>query len=129
MAPETAVRTDRVVVAPPTFRQDLRFLERVEQLAVQKLRPHLLGDPELPTGIEHCQAFASVELNRPQMLKTSSGVYPFLGMTVTSLVAAQSNIHPGPDWPGQVIQWLSGNWGPLYARPSKGLNWQSRVSG
>jgi hypothetical protein len=33
---------------------------------------------------------------------TSSGVYRFLGMTVTSLVAVQSNIHPGPDLPGQV---------------------------
>ena len=41
LAPETAVRTNRVVVAPPTFRHDLRFLERVEQLAVEKLRPHL----------------------------------------------------------------------------------------
>jgi hypothetical protein len=34
------MRTDRVVVNPPTFRQNLRFLECVEQLAVEKLRPH-----------------------------------------------------------------------------------------
>ena len=27
----------------------------------------------------------------------------FLGMTLTSLVAVQSNIHPGPNLPGQVI--------------------------
>jgi hypothetical protein len=33
----------------------------------------------------------------------SSGVYRFLGMTLTSLVTVQSNIHPGPDLPGQVM--------------------------
>jgi len=32
----------------------------------------------------------------------SSGVYRFLGMTMTSLVAVQSSIHPGPNLPGQV---------------------------
>jgi hypothetical protein len=32
----------------------------------------------------------------------SSGVYRFLGMTLTSLVAAQPNNHPGPNLPGQV---------------------------
>ena len=32
----------------------------------------------------------------------SSGVYRFLGMTLTSLVTVQSNIHPGPNLPGQV---------------------------
>src|SRR5437870_5877753 len=32
----------------------------------------------------------------------SSGVYRFLGMTMTSLVAVQSLIHPGPNLPGQV---------------------------
>jgi hypothetical protein len=32
----------------------------------------------------------------------SSGVYRFLGMTMTSLVAVQSIIHPGPNLPGQV---------------------------
>ena len=41
LAPKTAVWADRVVVSPPAFRQDLRFLERVEHLAVQKLCPHL----------------------------------------------------------------------------------------
>ena len=40
MAPETAFRTDRVVVPPPAFCQDLRFLERIKQLAVEKLFPH-----------------------------------------------------------------------------------------
>ena len=34
LAPETAVRTFCVVVTSPAFRHDLRFLERVEQLAV-----------------------------------------------------------------------------------------------
>jgi putative transposase len=33
----------------------------------------------------------------------SSGVYRFLGMTMTSLVAVQSSIHPGPNLPGQVM--------------------------
>ena len=40
LAPETAVRTFCVVVTSPAFRQDLRFLECVEQLAIEKLRPH-----------------------------------------------------------------------------------------
>lgn len=40
-APGAAVRADRVVVPPPAFRQDLRFLERVEQPTVQELFPHL----------------------------------------------------------------------------------------
>ena len=31
---------DRVVMDPPAFRQDLRFFERVEQLAIQKLHPY-----------------------------------------------------------------------------------------
>src|ERR1700682_2606309 len=39
----------------------------------------------------------------------SSGVYRFLGMTLTSLVAVQSNIHPGPDLPGQVNAIEPGN--------------------
>jgi len=34
LTPETAVRPNGVVVNPPAFRQDLRFLERVEQLAI-----------------------------------------------------------------------------------------------
>ena len=34
LTPETAVRTFCVVVTSPAFRHDLRFLERVEQLAV-----------------------------------------------------------------------------------------------
>jgi len=29
-------------------------------------------------------------------------VYRFLGIALTSLVAVQSNIHPGPDFPGRV---------------------------
>ena len=38
--PEATVWTDRVVVSPPAFRHDLGFFQCVEQLAVQKLRPH-----------------------------------------------------------------------------------------
>lgn len=34
------MRTDRVVVSPPAFRHDLRFLECIEQFPVEKLRPH-----------------------------------------------------------------------------------------
>lgn len=79
LATETAVWTDRVVMIPPAFRHDLRFLERVEQLAVQKLRPHLLGDPKLTTGVGHRQAFAGVELNRPPMLNDLFGPIPFPG--------------------------------------------------
>ena len=40
LAPETAMRTDRVVVDPPALRHDLRFLERIKQFPVEKLRPH-----------------------------------------------------------------------------------------
>ena len=38
--PETTVWMDRIVVDPPLFCQNLRFLRRVEQLAVQELRAH-----------------------------------------------------------------------------------------
>src|SRR5215472_18014352 len=41
LAPETTVRTDGIVVGPPAFRQNPRFLERIEQLAIEKLGPHL----------------------------------------------------------------------------------------
>ncbi len=40
-APETAVRTDRVVVNPPAFDDDLGFFQRVEQLPAEKLIAHL----------------------------------------------------------------------------------------
>jgi len=46
----------------------------------------------------------------------SSGVYRFLGMTMTSLVAVQSNIHPGPDLSGQVISIIVILWGEQLAR-------------
>lgn len=39
----------------------------------------LLGDPELPTGVEHRQPFASFKLDRPQMLKDLFGCVPFFG--------------------------------------------------
>src|SRR5262245_47344505 len=38
----------------------------------------LLGAAELPAGVEHGQAFAGVELNRPQMLNNLLGRIPFL---------------------------------------------------
>ena len=34
-------------------------------------------------------------------------MYRFLGMVLTSLVAAQCNIHPGPVWPWQVSHYRS----------------------
>ena len=45
LAPETAVWTDRVVMSPPAFRQDLRFLERIEQLHSPccKCVPHVMN--------------------------------------------------------------------------------------
>jgi len=39
----------------------------------------LLSDAELPAGVEHGEAFAGVELNRPQMLNNLFGRIPFLG--------------------------------------------------
>jgi hypothetical protein len=103
LAPETAVRTDRVVVAPPTFRHDLRFLERVEQLAVEKLRPHLCS--VIPSFRQASTTASPLPVSSSivrRCCRISSGVYRFLDMTVTSLVAVQANIRPGPDWPGQV---------------------------
>ena len=58
MAPETAVRTDRVVVNPPAFDDDPGFFQRVEQLPVEKLIAHptmrvndrALRGHERPTG-------------------------------------------------------------------------------
>ena len=38
----------------------------------------LLSSAELPTGVEHRQAFAGVELYRPQMLDDLFGCVPFL---------------------------------------------------
>jgi len=57
----------------------------------------VLSNPELSTGVEHRQACAGVALHRPQMWMTSSGVYRFLGMVMSSLVVVQSNIRSGPD--------------------------------
>jgi hypothetical protein len=90
-------------VSPPAFRQDLRFLERVEQLAIQKLRPHLcsvIPSFRQASGTARPVPVSSSTVRR--CCRISSGVYRFLGMTVTSLVAVQSIIHTGPDWPGQV---------------------------
>jgi hypothetical protein len=39
----------------------------------------LLGDPELPTDLEHRQAFAGFKFNRPQMLNNLFRRVPFLG--------------------------------------------------
>ena len=41
LAPGTAVWTDRVVVNPPAFDDDLGFFQRVEQFPVEKLIAHL----------------------------------------------------------------------------------------
>lgn len=41
LAPETAMRTDRVVVNPPAFDDHFGFLQRVEELAVEQLLAHL----------------------------------------------------------------------------------------
>src|SRR5215831_3563806 len=48
-------------------------------LGERLLRIILLGDAELPAGVEHGQAFAAVELNRSQMLKSLFGRIPVLG--------------------------------------------------
>jgi len=39
----------------------------------------VVGEPELPTGVEYRQSFASFQLDRPQMLKDLFGRIPFLG--------------------------------------------------
>ena len=96
---------DRVVVSPPASRQDLRFFERVEQLPVEKLRPHFCSViPSLRQASNTARPLPVSSSTVRRCWMTSSGVYRFLGMTVTSLVAVQSNanFHPGPDLPGQV---------------------------
>jgi hypothetical protein len=40
LAPETAVRTDRVVVNPPSFDDDVGVFQRVAQLPVEQLIAH-----------------------------------------------------------------------------------------
>jgi hypothetical protein len=90
-------------MSPPAFRQDLRFLERVEHLAVQKLCPHLCS--VMPSLRQASTTARPLPVSSPTVRKCtriSAGVYRFLGMTVTSLVAVQTIIHPGPVWPGQV---------------------------
>ena len=59
--------------------QPLRLIHA--QPAVFFLPPivRLLGDPKLPTGVKYRQAFAGVELDRPQMLNDLFGRIPFLG--------------------------------------------------
>ena len=63
------MRTDRVVVSSPAFRQDLCFLERVEQFAVQKLLPHLavkrLGIAVLPWRPWFDREWRDVEMLQP----------------------------------------------------------------
>jgi hypothetical protein len=39
----------------------------------------LLGDPKLTAGVEHRQAFAGVEIDRPQMLQDLFGRVPSPG--------------------------------------------------
>ena len=64
----------------------------------------VVGEPELPTGVQYRKPFASFQLDRPQMLKDLFGRIPFLGHDHDlPLVAVQSLIHPGPNLPGQVI--------------------------
>ena len=57
--------TDRVAVSPPEFRHDLGFFKCVDSSPSRNCTHILLGDPKFPTGVEHRQAFAGVELNRP----------------------------------------------------------------
>ena len=71
LTPTAAVWPDRVIVHPPAFDDDVGFFPRVAQLPVEPLlTSRVLGDPELPTG---------VELNRPQMLNNRFGRGPCLG--------------------------------------------------
>ena len=39
----------------------------------------VVGEPELPTGVEYRQSFASFQLDRPQRLKDLFRRIPFLG--------------------------------------------------
>ena len=88
---------------PPAFRQDLRFFERVEQLAVEKLRQHLCS--VIPSFRQASSTARPLPVSTSivrRCCRISSGVYRFLGIAVTSLFAVQPNIHTGPVWPGQV---------------------------
>lgn len=54
LAPGTALRADRIVRNPPAFCQDLRFLRRAEELAVEEPASHLpikgFDESVLPRG-------------------------------------------------------------------------------
>ena len=62
----------------------------------------VLGDAELPTGVEYGKTFAGFQLHGSQLLNDLFGGVPFLRHDATSLVAVQSHIHPGPVLPGPV---------------------------
>jgi hypothetical protein len=74
-------------VSPPAFRHDLGFVERVEQLAVQKLLPHLCSvTPSFRQASSTASPLPVSSSTVRRCCRISSGVYRFLGMTVTSLL-------------------------------------------
>jgi hypothetical protein len=90
-------------VNPPSFDDDLGFFQRVEQLPVEKLIAYVCS--VIPSFRQASSTASPLPVSSSIVRRCwiiSSGVYRFLGMTLTSLVAAQSNIHPGPNLPGQV---------------------------
>src|SRR5262249_16246276 len=95
LAPETAVRTERVVVSSPAFDDDLGFFQRVEQFPVEKLIAQLCS--VMPSFRQESSTARPLPVSSSTVrrcLIISSDVYRFLGMTLTSLVAVQSHIHP-----------------------------------
>src|SRR5262249_52103449 len=76
------------LVGDDPFEPQILLLQGCEALRLIHAQPSILflpavvgvfGDPELPTGLEHGQPLAGVELNRPQMLNNLFGRVPFLG--------------------------------------------------
>lgn len=65
------MRTDRAVVDPSTFRYNLRFIKRVERLAVQKLLQHL-AIKGLDLAVSSRRAWFDIEGRDIEMLQPVS---------------------------------------------------------
>ena len=102
MAPEPAVRTDRVVVRSPALRHDLCFVERIEQFAVQKLPPHLCS--VIPSFRQASSTVSPLPVSSSTVrrcCRISSGVDRFLGMILTSWLRSSLSFTLDQIFPGR----------------------------
>lgn len=77
------MQTDRVVVNPPAFCHDLRFIEHVEQRAAQKLFPHFAIFFSLKTEHTAAKTYRTRARPRPTYSPTlSASIIPNGGLHV-----------------------------------------------